>query len=208
MFIQNINYKNICSKWIPTVLTKEESELVWQPVIEFEQLMEFKQRSMYGDTDSSVSYVFPLNKWNIGNRLAWGKFQLTFSCKFDFTEFPFDSHECPLEYGDGVLTQDFMRFNTTVASFGAFGNLSTKSGGNPIILNNLTFPFEFQLVSLPAFELVNRKKAVFSYTGIVLKIRRISPGQLLIGYFYPTASFALLSMISFLIEPDMVRSLC
>ena len=151
--------------------------------------------------------VFPSSK-GPRNRLVLELFQLTFSCNFDFTEFPFDSHECPLHYGDGVLTSKFISFNRTVASFGAFGNLSTKSGGNPIILNNLSFPFEFQLVSLPPFELVNRKTAAFSYTGIVLKIRRISPGQLLIGYSYPTASFALLSMISFLIKPDMVSSLC
>ena len=160
---------------------------------------------MYGDTDSSVSYVFPQSKWYIGNtrnRFAWGKFQLTFSCKFDFTEFPFDSHECPLEYGDGVLTQRFMRFNTTVASFGAFGNLSTKSGGNPIILNNLPFPFEFQIVALPTFELYNT-----SHTGVVLKMKRKSPRQLFSGYFYPTGAFAYLSMISFLIKPDMVSSL-
>ena len=96
MSIQYLNYENLCSDWIYTVLTKEQSELVWQPVIEFEQLMEFKQRAMYGDTDSSVSYVFPLNKWHAGNRGAWGKFQLTFSCNFDFADYPFDSHECPL----------------------------------------------------------------------------------------------------------------
>ena len=190
-------------------LTKEESGLVWQPVIEFQQLMEFKQRSMYGDTDSSASYVYPRNKWQVGNRLAWGKFQLTFFCKFDFTEFPFDSHECRLEYGDGVLTTRLMSFNSSLASIGTFGNLSTKSGGDPIILDDLSFPFEFELESLPIFELKNKnKKADFSYTGIILKMKRKSPGQLFIGYFYPTASFALLSMISFFVKPDMVSFLC
>ena len=164
--------------------------------------MEFKQRPMYGDTDSSVSKMFP--KWN-QNRLNSETFQLTFSCNFNFAHFPFDSHECPIEYGSGILKQEKMRFNLTRTEF---GNLSTESGGDPIILDNLPFPFEFQLVVLPTFESTNVYNISFSYTGVVLKMRRKSTGQLLIGYFYPTASFALLSMISFLIKPDMVSSLC
>ena len=96
-----------------------------------------------------------------------------------------------------------MRFNVTQA---VFGNVSTKSGGDSIILDDLPFPFEFQLVILPNFELRNVYNVTYSYTGIVLKMRRKSPGQLLCGYFYPTAAFALLSMISFLIKPDMVSS--
>jgi hypothetical protein len=161
--------------------------------------MEYKPRP-------SISNIFP--NWTMGNRLVIEKFQLTFSCNFDFAEFPFDSHECPLNYGDGVFHQHFMTFNTTNASFGEFGtNLSTNSGGDPIILDNLPFQFEFQLVSLPNFELMHKQTWPFSYTGIVLKMKRKSLGQLLIGYFYPTASFALLSMISFLIKPDMVSSL-
>ena len=165
--------------------------------------MEVKKTPVYG-TDSSGSMVFQkryLNK----NRLAGELFQLTFSCHFDFAEFPFDSHECPIEYGSGILMQEKMRFDVTMAEF---GNLSTKSGGDPIILDDLPFRFEFQLETLPNFELLHKQTWPFSFTGIVLKMKRKSVGQLLIGYFYPTASFALLSMVSFLIKPDMVSSLC
>ena len=97
-----------------------------------------------------------------------------------------------------------MRLNITQA---VFGNISTKFGGDPIIIDNLPLPFGFQLVVLPTFELKDIYKMSFSYTGIVLKMRRKSPGQLLSGYFYPTAAFALLSMISFVIKPDMVSPL-
>ena len=166
--------------------------------------MEFKQRPMYGETDSSVSKMFPKRNQN---RLNSETFQLTFSCNFQFADFPFDSHECPIEYGSGILMQEKMRFDITMAEF---GNLSTKSGGDPIILENLSFPFEFQLVVLPNFEVkTNRRNnlVTFSYTGIALRMRRKSLGQLLSGFFYPSAAFALLSMISFLIKPDMVSSL-
>ena len=185
-------------------LTGEESRLLWHPVIEFERVMEFKQRPMYGDTDSSVSKIFPKWLWN-QNRLNQETFQLTFSCHFHFADFPFDSHECPIEYGSGTLKQEKMRFNVTRAEF---SNLSTNSGSDPIILDDLPFPFEFQLVVLPNFGLKNSIKnrtVTFSYTGIALRMRRKSLGQLLSGFFYPSAAFALLSMISFLIKPDMVR---
>ena len=163
--------------------------------------MEFKKRQIYGKTDSSISMVYPASVRN-HSRFTSEVFQLTFSCNFDFSTFPFDSHECPIMYGDGVLGLEHMRLNETRA---VFGNKSTKSGGEPIILDNLPFRFEFQLVSLPTFEVTNIDMDTFSYTGIVLKMTRKSPG-VLSGYFYPTAAFALLSMISFLIKPDVVSS--
>ena len=137
------------------------------------------------------------------NRVVEERFQLTFSCNFDYTGFPFDSHECPIEYGGGIFSQKFVSFNTTRAGF---GDVTTKNGDDPIIVDNLPFPFEFRLSALPNFEKTDRYNISFSWTGIVLTMERKSLGQLLIGYFYPTSSFALLSMISFLIKPDMVRS--
>ena len=160
---------------------------------------------MYGHTDSSKSVVLPeFYSWS-PNRVTVETFQLTFSCNFDFSEFPFDSHDCPIEYGSGFYSLKQMRLSKTQA---VFGNISTKFGGDPIIVDNLPFPFEFRLVVLPTFELRNIYKISFSYTSIVLKMRRKSPGQLICGYFYPTAAFALLSMVSFLIKPDLVSCLC
>ena len=188
-------------------LTEEESTLIWQPVLGFKKLIEFKRTPMYGGSESSVSKVFPLENFALvyGNRHVEEKFQLTFSCDFDFAKFPFDSQECSVVYGSSILFYEKMKFNITQA---VFGTISTKSGGDPIILDNLSFPFEFQIMAQPSFKLANIQMMPFSYTGIVFKMTRKSPGQLLIGYFYPTASFAFLSMISFMINPDMVSSLC
>jgi hypothetical protein len=160
--------------------------------------MELKKRQILGQTESSVSMVFPRSSAP-KNRLVADVFQLTFSCNFDFAGFPFDFQECPIKYGDALLGQERMMFNTTRARF---GNLTTKSGDDPIVIDNLPFPFEFQIVALPTFELHTN-----SYTGVVLKMTRKSPRQLLSGYFYPMGAFAYLSMISFLIKPDMVSSL-
>ena len=45
----------------------------------------------------------------------------------------------------------------------------------------------------------------FSFTGILVTLKRKSISHLLSSYYYPTTAFALLSMISYLIDPDSVR---
>ena len=151
---------------------------------------------MYGETDSSVSKMFPQRNQN---RLNSETFQLTFSCNFQFADFPFDVHECQVEFGDDEYGTSGINFETAII---AYRDSVTSIGDPPIILNHLPFPFEFQLAALPAFEKVYDDN--YSYTGMLLKMKRKSLGQLLSGYYYPTTSFALLSMISYLIKPDQV----
>ena len=78
----------------------------------------------------------------------------------------------------------------------------TKPGEDPIIINNLPYPFEFQLESIEAYALRNN-----SHTGMILKMKRKSLGLLASRYYYPTATFAIISSISFLIHPDVVSSM-
>ena len=84
----------------------------------------------------------------------------------------------------------------------ALGDTKTRVGENPLVLSDLPFPFEFNLESLPAFEKIYDD--AYSYTGMLLKIKRTSLGQLLSGFYYPAGAFAFLSMISYLINPDVV----
>ena len=86
----------------------------------------------------------------------------------------------------------------------------TSLGDLPIILDNkMPFPFEFILETLPPFATVYDlqeicRDEIYSFAGILIKMKRNSVGQLLCGYYYPTTSFALLSMISYLIKPEKV----
>ena len=128
--------------------------------------------------------------------------QLNLLCHFSFSEFPFDSHECHVVYGDDVYGVEKIRLTPAKISY---RNSSIKIGDNPIVIGNLPFPFEFQLEPLSSFEKMYDKP--YSHTGFILKLKRNSFGKLLSSYYYPTASFALLSTISFLIKPDVVRLL-
>ena len=185
-------------------MTSEAANTVWSPNIGFGHLLMLEKIEGIGGGMNSHSSDYFYS--SIHNKLVYGvPLQLTFSCPFDFTEFPFDSHECPIEVGERLALIKDATHNTSQI---LHGNQSHRIGDLPIILDNLAFPYEFQLRSLPVFQKSNSYGYTYSYTGMLMKIKRKSLGQLLPGFYYPTASFALLSMISFLIKPDMVSSLC
>ena len=86
------------------------------------------------------------------------------------------------------------------------GKMTTRDG--PMILNSLPFPFEVQISYLPTYEefdLLNGRN--YSGTGMSLILKRSTMGHLSSGYYYPTTAFALLSMISYLINPDIVSQM-
>ena len=77
---------------------------------------------------------------------------------------------------------------------------------DPIILSDSPHPFEFELSSKPAFEKTNVYNYSHSYAGMEIKMQRKTLGELLSGYYYPMAAFAILSVISYLIKPEMVSN--
>ena len=86
------------------------------------------------------------------------------------------------------------------------GKMTTRDG--PMILKNLPFPFEVQISYLPTYEEFNLFTGkIYSETGMSLILKRSKMGQLASGYYYPTTAFALLAMISYLINPDIVSQI-
>ena len=126
-------------------------------------------------------------------------FQLTFSCDFDFSHFPFDKQKCSIQFGH---TLDQIHEVILESPKIQYGNKFSAIGNSPIISKNLP-QFEVRLKPLPSFQ-IGATEHKFSYTGVNITLKRISMGHLNSGYYYPTSSFALLSTISFLINPDVV----
>ena len=178
------------------LLIGKQSQSIWHPVVEFADLLKYEKTKVYGD-----SATFSL--WYMGNK----KFEyseeikLTFFCNLHFMNFPIDSHECHLEYGDDSYGTEKILLNSATIGY---ADSKTNLGKDPIIITDLPFPYEFQLESLPSFNKEYQSYGNFSYTGMNIKMRRKFLGQLLSSYYYPTGSFALLSLISFLINPDQV----
>ena len=175
--------------------------LIWRPIINFENLLDFKPTKSFGNTAQH-------NFWIVRNephsQMQYGEeFQLTFPCHFHLSRFPFDSHNCSIYFGDERYSSDEVFIYSVTLLYGSSQNSpSTSEGKDNLLLDDLALPFRVTLEVLPI------REKDFNYNvsqaGILIMIERESLGQLLSGYYYPTASFALLSMVSFLINPEVV----
>ena len=138
------------------------------------------------------------------------QYELTLSCYFDFQFFPFDSHKCGIEFGDWNDGTRNLNLGATSVQYRGHPFITAdndSTANDSIIINNLPYPYEFRLQSLPPFEMGFGDGNYYSYTGVLITLERKSLGYLLVGYYYPTTAFALLSMISYLIDADDVRLL-
>ena len=136
--------------------------------------------------------------------MAFGElFQITLSCHFYLAKYPFDSHDCKLYFGDERYNSSLLKFNTIRILYKMD---ETWKEVDPIIIDNSPLPFEFRLNPLATKEQDNGFYNV-SKTGMYIKFKRKSFGLLLGGYYYPTTSFALFSMVSFIINPDVVSQM-
>ena len=136
--------------------------------------------------------------------------KLTFYCDFQLSYYPFDSHECILLIGSHK--DDTSKLKLIDLSI-QYDSWTTNIEEEPIILYKLFKSYEVKLETRPQFEyfsIIGNNKHKFtgnySYTGMKMKLKRKSLGHLTVGYYYPTASFSLLSMISYLINPDIVSN--
>ena len=91
------------------------AKLIWQPRFKFPNVLKYELTKEYGATNT---FVF----WYLGNQtMEYGEqFQLTFFCHFDFTNFPFDSHECRIEYGDENYGIDDLNVNASTIIYHAY----------------------------------------------------------------------------------------
>ena len=176
---------------------------IWRPTIAFGQLLNYEKTKFYGD-DKAFAFLY-VNKYlgQCDYIVYLEEVQLSVSCQFNFTKYPFDSHLCTLEFGSP------QKYVSLKPSRIIYDHLPPHSlGENPIILRDLSHPYEFEFKFKPAFKKFNADNYSTSWSGMEIKMKRKTLGELLIGYYYPMAAFAILSMISFLISPDVVSYTC
>ena len=158
------------------------------------KLMQWEQTKPYGVSPKEV-----LEHKN-GTLLYREGFKIKFSCPFDFGSFPFDSQTCCLDY---QVVEKNMDTNMATVIY----DNDTTVDDSPIEIKNLPLPFEITISSIHTNEQYdNYKKEMYNHTGMRLRMKRKYPLLLFCSFYYPTAAFALLSIISFLIKPDMVST--
>ena len=126
---------------------------------------------------------------------------MTFACDFNFETFPFDDHFCDLEFGTPTVKSKFMIF----APIHVLNNGTQKRLSNEKSIQNNHLPFEFSLMAKESFTLWT-KGAQYPATGIRIHAKRNQLGTILGQFYFPTIVFALLSMMSYFINPEIVST--
>ena len=124
----------------------------------------------------------------------------TLTCDFEFHFYPFDKHECFLRFHNPQYTKNFL----TITPTKIFTNSkSTNLTELPIEVQSSRLPYKIIVESI---EISMTMSTIYEYvnSGIKFTLERKNIGQLLGGFFVPTAIFALLSLVSFTINPDIV----
>ena len=182
-------------------IDKNTATQIWRPAIYIENLIKSEKKEIFGLEEQKTFRVYPTEDKNL---VYFEVLQVTFSCQFDLAYFPIDSHECNLIYGDRLYSSYLVTLNPSTI---IHGTKMTRIGDVPIIVNDPSLPFDFELQSLSTSNKSYYGMIPFSYIGMKITLKRKILGDLLVGYYYPTAAFALLSMISFLINPDVVSTI-
>ena len=82
--------------------------------------------------------------------------------------------------------------------------LLLKSPEDVIFINDTTTPFKYELGLIKPHVMKDLENEIYSYSGFKIRLERKGRGILHHSFFIPTAVFAIVSMISFLIHPDSV----
>ena len=115
----------------------------------------------------------------------------TFYCDFDFQLFPFDKHKCYMRIYSTATSQQLKLTPTKI-----YVNVSTTNlTESPLLLQTNRLPYSITVESIPT-SITFKGKLMYSTSGIVFNIRRNDIGQLIGGFYGPTAIFTLISLIS------------
>ena len=122
-------------------------------------------------------------------------------CPFDFGDFPFDEHECNFTFSSRLSTV----LVTLTAPMIHHKGKTTYYGQDGLEVESKRLPFITKLTSLESYLLLDESNGFYyETTGMNIYFSRKSLG-ILTGTFYgPTLIFAVLSMLSFQINPDVV----
>ena len=179
-------------------INEAKAKVMWHPKITFLNLLSLEKFPGVG-YETIKNFYFWANSDEIH---TFEIFKLKFSCDFDFKTYPFDKHECDLSFIDWRFESKEMTFNNTKNIRYRDQQLNFGNKGALIISTSKT-PFE---INITLNDAITKRFGNFLYSiaGIKLNLKRKSISLLYGSYYVPTGMFAILSMASFVINPDVV----
>lgn len=127
--------------------------------------------------------------------------QIKLFCSFDFTSFPFDSHQCRLQFGSAVATNQSMILAPTKVHF---RQQVLENSDDFLEVQQRQVPFDIRLETMESVH-IWEMGSWYPIAGVSITLKRNTLGLLYGGFYGPTAFFAILSLISYTIHPDAVR---
>ena len=184
-------------------INEAKYDTIWSPEIVYSDIVSSESIPPYGRNKLTENFWAQLK--NGTAIMTYYEYQkVTIACDFGFQTFPFDSHECHLDFGfhqstfgSGIRINPIKVLNNDTSA-----NLLTEEKH----ISNRHLPYTFSILKTKKEFPKYNYEFYAPYAGIVLQIKRESL-DLLIGTFYvPTAIFSALSMVSFFINPDLVSA--
>ena len=189
---QNINSGR---EWFP--LLESNLNQVWTPSVVFTNAISVEKLNTYGEDKMRRFYLVNTTESQYFYYQVFLVIKIT--CDLDFTSYPFDHQNCTLHYSNIVGYRKFIILKPPV--FEDDQNLP----GNSTSIKSGVLPFD---AMLKAIDTPDKKIQgdYFSMVGVSIELVRDQTAlhQLMGSYYVPTAIFAILSMFSFFIKPDLV----
>ena len=178
---------------------------LFNPQLKIKNTKETINKKQVGPGRSDVTFLFGFNgRRYMQHYLEYQHSQkVTLYCAFDFTDYPFDSNYCNLEYGPASHFIDSVVMRPTRIRY---EGRKVNFGEGKVKIKDPRLPFTFELEALEPF-MHNESGFHYSYARMRIKITRDNYETLLIGFYFPTFIFALLSLISYFISPEIVSLL-
>ena len=181
-------------KWY--AINEVDQKLIYTPTLKILAAKSIQRTRNYGAKDQDYFwFLYPNSIIEYQQAL-----KVTIYCSFNFQSFPFDNHICDVKFGGiGNLKRALIQ-NATIVGY---KDKNINYGEGFLHVKQSRLPFSISLESLKPFDHYEIGFN-YSYAGMRIHFSRNSIGQLLGGYYGPTMIFALISLVSFSINVDMV----
>ena len=169
---------------------------VFFPKLKKRRVKNIEKQQLYGPTLSDYFWFRYPHHFEYLETL-----KVEFYCSFDFANFPFDRHQCDVNFGSSGVSTTYLKLLPTKIKY---SGQETKLGDELLNISSSRIPFKMKVEGTPPFTILDAGYD-YSHAGLRLYFDRDEIGGLISGFYGPTGLFALLSMISFAIRPEVVK---
>ena len=177
-------------------INENDLDKVWNPELKFRKMV-------HSEILPKVGKVLNFDMWFDGNTNEMDYYQdikLEIACNFNFEDYPFDKHNCDIDFG--TPSQEMgkeMKFDQLhVLNKSAIIKLTENRP-----LHNDHLPYVFYVTAKREYSWY-RDEYMYPVIGFTIHVKRRSFGLLIGAFYIPTAIFALLSLVSYFIDPEVV----